>query len=127
MERPGDEPAGIGRDLHVRPKSQNGFSLATRVVGGVNWGYCFNVLGRALIGSNRNEESLGYLQEAFEISRISNDNTAEFSALFGIGEFHLAKGDRERAMTAFRSALEVAQRDNYPEFLERAEKKLAML
>lgn len=115
-----------GANQTAREEAEAAFAVARRVVRGVPWGYCFDVLGQALLGANQMDDSKNYLEQALEIARIGKENSAEFSALTALGKWHLARGDREQALTMFKAAFEVAQRDNFPEFMERANQSLAM-
>jgi tetratricopeptide (TPR) repeat protein len=116
-----------GANQAAKEQAEAAFAIAKRVVRGVPWVYCFDVLGQALLAANDVDGAKQYSEEALEIARIGKDNAAEFSALSTLGRCQLQSEDRTAALVTFKAALEVAQRDNFPEFLERAKKNLALI
>lgn len=116
-----------GSNQAAKEQAEAAFAIAKRVLGGVPWVYCFDVLGQALLAANDVERAKQYSQQALELARIGKNNSAEFSALLNIGKCEFQAGDRKQAAATFSTALEVAQRDGFPEFLERANKNLALV
>jgi len=111
----------------AKEAAEQGYALAKRTPGAMPWDLYNDVLGQALLGIKQVDEARQCFEHALELARISKYNSAEFAALSGLGKCYLLAGDRAQALTTFKAALEVAQRDNFSEFLERAEHNLALV